>query len=223
LTELSRGAIGNLRFDLLQTIKRSGLGYAAFAELRYHNADEVAKAGPDAAQLRDDFVLNQPGYDGGATTVLIAGDNFGCGSSREHAPWSILDLGIRCIVSTSFADIFFNNCFNNGMLPICLPREQVEALLEDAATPGTSLTIDLPRQVIVRPDGKGEFAFEVEPSRKENLLKGLDAIGLTLEQEATIAAFEAKRSVETPWLDGATSRVPDVVPMYPEAPSWQTA
>ena len=127
--------------EYLKTIKRSGLGFAAFAELRYHNPDEVAKLGADAADDIADFVLNQPGYAGGATKILIAGDNFGCGSSREHAPWSINDMGIRSIVSTSFADIFYNNCFNNGMLPIKLPRDQVERRrslsLEDASAPET--------------------------------------------------------------------------------------
>merc|ERR1712137_629835 len=127
--------------EFLKTIKRSGLGFAAFAELRYDNADEVATIGEEVAKEKSDFVLNKEGYKG-VTQILIAGDNFGCGSSREHAPWSINDMGIKCIISTSFADIFYNNCFNNGMLPLTLPREQVEKLLEDAATPDKEVTVD---------------------------------------------------------------------------------
>jgi len=134
--------------EFLKTIKRSGLGFAAFAELRYENPEEVATIGEDVARPRKDFVLNQDGYEN--TQILIAGDNFGCGSSREHAPWSINDMGIRCIISTSFADIFYNNCFNNGMLPVTLPREQVEVLLEDSATPGTEITVDLVNQKVRR-------------------------------------------------------------------------
>lgn len=134
--------------EFLKTIKRSGLGYAAFAELRYENAEEVATIGEDVAKVRSDFVLNKEGYNNGQTQILITGDNFGCGSSREHAPWSISDMGIRCIISTSFADIFYNNCFNNGMLPVTLPREQVEVLLADAAVPGTKITVDLINQKV---------------------------------------------------------------------------
>lgn len=132
--------------EFLKTIKRSGLGFAAFAELRYENPEEVATIGEDVARPRKDFVLNKPGYEN--TSILIAGDNFGCGSSREHAPWSINDMGIRCIISTSFADIFYNNCFNNGMLPVELPREQIEVLLKDSETPGTEITVDLVNQKV---------------------------------------------------------------------------
>jgi len=150
---------------------------------------------------------------------LIAGDNFGCGSSREHAPWSINDMGISCIISTSFADIFYNNCFNNGMLPLTLAREQVEALLEDTSQPGTEITVDLVNQKVIRPNGE-EFSFEIDEFRKRCLVNGLDKIGLTLEKTDAIAAFESKRSEAYPWLDGASLKVPDVVPMYPEAQFW---
>eukprot|EP00567_Pseudictyota_dubia_P001651 CAMPEP_0197467312 /NCGR_PEP_ID=MMETSP1175-20131217/65501_1 /TAXON_ID=1003142 /ORGANISM="Triceratium dubium, Strain CCMP147" /LENGTH=975 /DNA_ID=CAMNT_0043003379 /DNA_START=107 /DNA_END=3033 /DNA_ORIENTATION=- len=205
--------------EFLKTINRSGLGFAAFAELRYENPEEVATIGAEVAKPRSDFVLNQDGYKDRATKILVAGDNFGCGSSREHAPWSIEDMGIRCIISTSFADIFYNNCFNNGMLPITLPRDQVEVLLEDASEPGTEITVDLPNQKVVRPDGES-FEFEIDAFRKHCLLNGLDKIGLTLEKADKISAFEEVRSEKFPWLDGASLRVPDVVPMYPEAGYW---
>merc|ERR1712137_66412 len=201
--------------EFLKTIKRSGLGFAAFAELRYDNADEVATIGEEVAKEKSDFVLNRDGYKG-KTQILIAGDNFGCGSSREHAPWSINDLGIRCIISTSFADIFYNNCFNNGMLPVTLNREQVEALLEDAAEPGTEITVDLVQQKVIRPNGE-EFSFEIDEFKKHCLVNGLDKIGLTLEKEDKIEAFEKDRSINSPWLDGAALMVPDDVPMYPDA------
>jgi len=203
----------------LKTIKRSGLGFAAFAELRYDNAEEVATIGPEVAKERSDFVLNQEGYKG-TTKILIAGDNFGCGSSREHAPWSINDMGIRCLISTSFADIFYNNCFNNGMLPVTLPRDQIEALLEDASTVGTEITVDLINQKVIRPNGE-EFSFEIDAFRKRCLVNGLDKIGLTLEKEDKISSFETTRSTSYPWLDGASFRVPDVVPMYPDAEFWK--
>jgi 3-isopropylmalate dehydratase len=205
--------------EFLKTIKRSGLGFAAFAELRYENPVEVATVGEEVAIPRSDFVLNQDGYKG-KTKILIAGDNFGCGSSREHAPWSINDMGIRCIISTSFADIFYNNCFNNGMLPLTLPRDQVEQLLEDASTPGTEITVDLVNQKVIRPNGE-EYSFEIDAFRKNCLLNGLDKIGLTLEKADKISAFEAKRSEQYPWLDGASFRVPDEIPMYPEAGFWK--
>ena len=204
--------------EFLKTIKRSGLGFAAFAELRYENPEEVATIGEEVAKPRGDFVLNKDGYKG-ATKILIAGDNFGCGSSREHAPWSINDMGIRCIISTSFADIFYNNCFNNGMLPLTLERSEVELLLEDAATPGTEITVDLENQKVIRPNGD-EFSFEIDSFRKHCLMNGLDKIGLTLEKSDKISTFETMRSAEYPWLDGASLRVPDVVPMYPEAGYW---
>ncbi len=204
--------------EFLKTIKRSGLGFAAFAELRYHNAEAVATIGAEVAEDNDDFILNKEGYRDIAK-ILIAGDNFGCGSSREHAPWSINDMGIRCIISTSFADIFYNNCFNNGMLPITLPRDQVEALLADTATPGTEITVDLLNQKVIRPNGES-FSFEIDAFRKHCLVNGLDKIGLTLEKEDQISSFEKTRSEKFPWLDGASLKVPDVVPMYPDAEFW---
>jgi 3-isopropylmalate dehydratase len=203
--------------EFLKTIKRAGLGFAAFAELRYHNADEVATLGEDVAKSIDDFVLNKPEYNG--TSILIAGDNFGCGSSREHAPWSINDLGIRCIISTSFADIFYNNCFNNGMLPLVLTREEVEVLLDDASDPENELTVDLPEQKVFRSNGES-FDFDIDQFRKTCLLKGLDKIGLTLEKSEEIAEFEKERSKAYPWLDGASMKVPDKVPMHKDAPIW---
>lgn len=205
--------------EFLKTIKRAGLGFAAFAELRYDNPIDVATIGEEVAKPRADFILNKPGYENGKTKILIAGDNFGCGSSREHAPWSIGDMGIRCIISTSFADIFYNNCFNNGMLPITLPREQIEVLLSDAAVPGTDLTVDLVNQKVIRPNGE-VFTFEIDPFKKHCLVNGLDKIGLTLEKSDKISAFEAERSQKFPWLDGAAMKVPDTVAMYPEAKYW---
>jgi len=196
--------------EFLKTIKRAGLGFAAFAELRYHNADQVAELG-------EDFILNKPEYAG--TSILIAGDNFGCGSSREHAPWSINDMGIRCIISTSFADIFYNNCFNNGMCPILLTREEVEILLEDSADPNNELRIDLPKQKVIRSNGES-FDFEMDAFRKMCLQNGLDKIGLTLEKVDQIGAFETKRSETYPWLDGASMKVPDKVRMHDKAPIW---
>jgi 3-isopropylmalate dehydratase len=204
--------------EFLKTIKRSGLGFAAFAELRYENPQDVATIGEEVAKPRSDFVLNQEGYKN--AQILIAGDNFGCGSSREHAPWSINDLGIRCIISTSFADIFYNNCFNNGMLPVTLSREQVEELLKDAATPGTKITVDLVHQKVIRPNGES-FSFEIDAFKKDCLMNGLDKIGLTLAKGDKIAAFEKERTKNFPWLDGASFKVPDVVPMYPEAGFWE--
>mmetsp|Transcript_3667 Transcript_3667/g.6958 ORF Transcript_3667/g.6958 Transcript_3667/m.6958 type:complete len:782 (+) Transcript_3667:29-2374(+) len=203
--------------EFLKTIKRAGLGFAAFAELRYHNADEVATIGEDVAKINPDFVLNKPEYAG--TSILIAGDNFGCGSSREHAPWSISDMGIRCIISTSFADIFYNNCFNNGMLPLTLKREEVEELLADAANPDNELIVDLNAQKVVRSDGT-EYSFDVDPFRKMCLLNGLDKIGLTLEKVDEIEVFEKKRSEVWPWLDGASMKVPDEIKMHEDAPIW---
>jgi 3-isopropylmalate dehydratase len=203
--------------EFLKTINRSGLGFAAFAEARYENPEQVATLGAEVAKLKPDFVLNKEGYQN--TKILITGDNFGCGSSREHAPWSINDMGIRCIISTSFADIFYNNCFNNGMLPVELPREQVEQLLADAAVPGTQLTVDLIHQKVIRPNGE-EISFEIDAFKKKCLVNGLDKIGLTLEKVDKIASFEKIRSELYPWLDGAAFRVPDEIPMYPDAGYW---
>jgi len=172
----------------LKTIKRTGLGVALFAEMRYDD---------DGAE-KPDFVLNQPAYRD--AKILIAGDNFGCGSSREHAPWAIMDFGIRCVIAPSFADIFYNNCFKNGILPIALPQEDVDKLMEDAERgANATLSIDLESQTIKGPDG-GTIAFEVDAFKKHCLLNGLDDIGLTMEKAGNIDAFEAKRRDATPWL-----------------------
>jgi 3-isopropylmalate/(R)-2-methylmalate dehydratase small subunit len=163
----------------LKTIKRSGLGVHLFASLRYNDDDSE----------KPDFILNQPKYR--HAEILIAGENFGCGSSREHAPWALLDFGIRCVIAPSFADIFHGNCFKNGILPIALPPETCAQLMADAAL-GTNarLTIDLERQVVIRPDGE-EIHFEVDAFRKHCLLNGLDDIGLTLAHEAAITTYES--------------------------------
>ncbi|MHA1523022.1 MAG: 3-isopropylmalate dehydratase small subunit [Alphaproteobacteria bacterium] len=174
--------------DYLKTIKRTGLGVGLFAEMRFDDAgNEVA-----------DFVLNKPAYRN--AKILVAGENFGCGSSREHAPWALLDFGIRCVISTSFADIFFNNCFKNGILPIIVSPEELEKLLDDAERgANATLSIDLEAQEIRGPDG-GMVAFDVDPFRKRCLLEGLDDIALSLEKSAAINAFEAKSQEARPWL-----------------------
>tara|TARA_B000000557_G_C20697481_1_gene410110 strand:- start:23 stop:628 length:606 start_codon:yes stop_codon:yes gene_type:complete len=174
--------------QFLKTIKRSGLGKSLFFEMRYTNdGDENA-----------DFILNKPSYR--SAQILVAGDNFGCGSSREHAPWALLDYGIRCVISTSFADIFYNNCFKNGILPIKVTPEQRDALLADAADiENPELKIDLNLQKISRPNG-ATITFEIDPFRKECLLNGLDDIGLTLEKSEIIRSYEQKRSSSLPWL-----------------------
>ncbi|MEM8790019.1 MAG: 3-isopropylmalate dehydratase small subunit [Pseudomonadota bacterium] len=172
----------------LKTIKRSGLGVNLFDEQRYL----------DDGSENPDFVLNKPAYRD--AKVIVAGDNFGCGSSREHAPWAIADFGIRCVISTSFADIFYNNCFKNGILPIVLPQEDVDKLMDDADRGANAvLTVDLENQTISGPDG-GEIAFEIDPFRKHCLLNGLDDIGLSMQKEDDIAAFEAKLQASQPWL-----------------------
>jgi 3-isopropylmalate/(R)-2-methylmalate dehydratase small subunit len=166
--------------QFLKTIKRTGLGKSLFYEARF---DEAGNENPD-------FVLNKPAYR--KAQVLVAGDNFGCGSSREHAPWALLDFGIRCVISTSFADIFYNNCFKNGILPIVVTPEELEELFKDADRgANATLTIDLAAQEIRGPDG-GAITFEIDPFRKRCLMEGLDDIGLTLEKKASIDAFEAK-------------------------------
>jgi len=175
--------------QFLKTIKRTGLGANLFDEMRFdREGNEV-----------EDFVLNQPAYR--KAEILVAGENFGCGSSREHAPWALLDFGIRCVISTSFADIFYNNCFKNGILPIVLSAEDVEKLMDDAARgANATLTVDLVSQTIQGPDG-GEIAFEVDPFRKHCLLNGLDDIGLTIEAAAaSIDSFETKAAAERPWV-----------------------
>ena len=172
--------------QFLKTIQRSGLGKNLFDEMRYT---------PDGAEIAD-FVLNQAAYR--EAQILVAGDNFGCGSSREHAPWALLDFGIRCIIAPSFADIFYNNCFKNGILPIVLPQEQVDKLMDDAKRgANATLSVDLEAQTIQGPDG-GSISFEVDAFRKTCLMEGLDDIGLTLQKGAAIDDYEAKLASE-PW------------------------
>lgn len=172
----------------LKTVKRTGLGRSLFNDVRYR---EDGSEDPD-------FVLNRPAWR--SAEILVAGDNFGCGSSREHAPWALKDFGIRCVVSTSFADIFFNNAAKNGLLLVTVSPEERDALLADAAKGGNArLTVDLEGQRIVRPDG-AEIGFEIDPFRKRCLLEGLDDIGITLESEAAIADFEGRRRLAAPWL-----------------------
>jgi 3-isopropylmalate/(R)-2-methylmalate dehydratase small subunit len=176
----------------LKTIRRTGLGVALFESLRY---DEQGRERPD-------FVLNRPKYRN--AKILIAGENFGCGSSREHAPWALLDFGIRCVIAPSFADIFYNNAFKNGMLLITLPKEQVELLAEEAETAADpTFEIDLAAQEIRRPTGNAPIRFDIDPFKKHCLLNGLDDIGLTMERVDKIAAFEARRRLEMPWLEPA--------------------
>jgi 3-isopropylmalate/(R)-2-methylmalate dehydratase small subunit len=175
--------------QFLKTIKRTGLGKSLFYEMRYDNAtgEEIA-----------DFVLNKPQYRNAA--ILVTGDNFGCGSSREHAPWALLDFGIRCVIAPDFADIFYNNCFQNGILPIKLPQQDVDKLLDDAGRgANATLTIDLEKQEIHGPDG-GVIRFDIDSFRKHCLMNGLDNIGLTLEKDAAIASFETSVASKRPWL-----------------------
>jgi 3-isopropylmalate/(R)-2-methylmalate dehydratase small subunit len=186
--------------QFLKSIQRSGFGPNLFDEWRYLDRGEP---GQDAASRRPnpDFVLNQPRYQG--ASILLARENFGCGSSREHAPWAIEQYGFRALIAPSFADIFFNNCFKNGLLPIVLDALQVAKLFDEvAAFPGYSITIDLPRQVVVKPDGT-ELPFEVQPFRKQCLLNGWDDIGLTLRHADKIRAFESERLLKQPWLAGS--------------------
>jgi 3-isopropylmalate/(R)-2-methylmalate dehydratase small subunit len=172
----------------LKTIQRTGLGKGLFSEMRYLD---------DGAE-NPAFVLNQPAYR--ASKILVAGDNFGCGSSREHAPWALLDFGIRCVISTSFADIFYNNCFKNGILPIVVSKDDLDKLFDDAERgANATLTIDLPAQEIRGPDG-GVVKFEIDPFRKRCLVEGLDDIGLTLEKAPAIDQYEATKGAERPWL-----------------------
>lgn len=176
--------------QFLKTIKRTGLGVSLFDEMRYNQ---------DGTEIAD-FVLNQPAYRN--AQVIVAGENFGCGSSREHAPWALLDFGIRVVIAPSFADIFFNNCFKNGILPIALPQEDVDKLMGDAERGANAiLTVDLESQTITGPDG-GEIAFEVDSFKKHCLLNGLDDIGLTMEKASAIDSFEAKFKASAPWLAG---------------------
>ncbi|CAI9413223.1 3-isopropylmalate dehydratase small subunit 1 [Pleomorphomonas sp. T1.2MG-36] len=171
----------------LKTIKRTGLGKGLFSEMRYR---EDGSENPD-------FVLNKDAWR--KAEILVAGDNFGCGSSREHAPWALLDFGIRCVISTSFADIFYNNCFKNGILPIIVSPDDLKKLMDDAERgANATLTVDLANQVIKGPDG-GEVSFDIDPFKKHCLLNGLDDIALTLEKASEIAAFEAQNATVRPW------------------------
>jgi 3-isopropylmalate/(R)-2-methylmalate dehydratase small subunit len=173
--------------QFLKTIKRSGLGVNLFDEMRYtQDGKEIA-----------DFVLNKPQYR--QAEIIVAGDNFGCGSSREHAPWALLDFGIRCVISTSFADIFYNNCFKNGILPVVLPPAAVEVLMKDAERGANArMTVDLNAQTVTSSDGQ-VFAFEVDAFKKHCLLNGLDDIGLTMEKASAIDSFEKRNAALHPW------------------------
>ena len=173
--------------QFLKTVQRTGLSKGLFYEMRF---DENGKP-------KEGFVLDQPAYKN--AKILVAGENFGCGSSREHAPWALLDAGIRCVIAPSFADIFYNNCFKNGILPIVLPQKQVDLLMDDASRGANAVvTVDLEKQEITGPDG-GTIKFDIDPFRKHCLLNGLDDIGLTLQKDAKIAAFEEARKVSQPW------------------------
>jgi len=172
----------------LKTIKRTGLGAGLFSEMRFN---EDGSENPD-------FILNKPAYR--HAKIIVAEDNFGCGSSREHAPWALLDFGIRCVISTSFADIFFNNCFQNGVLPIKVPQADLDKLMDDASRgSNATLSIDLEAQEIRGPDG-GVIKFDIDPFRKHCMLNGLDDIGLTMEKAKSLDAFEAKKTAERPWM-----------------------
>ena len=172
----------------LKTIRRTGLGRALFDEMRFR----------DDGSEDPDFVLNRPAYR--EAQILVAGDNFGCGSSREHAPWALLDFGIRCVIAPSFADIFHNNCFKNGILPIALPPEQVDALMRDAERGSNArMSVDLGAQTVTSSDGQS-FPFEIDPHQKRCLLEGLDDIALTLERAPAIDAFEARAAQSRPWV-----------------------
>jgi 3-isopropylmalate/(R)-2-methylmalate dehydratase small subunit len=172
----------------LKTIKRTGLGAGLFSEKRFN----------DDGSENKDFVLNKPAYR--KSKILVAGDNFGCGSSREHAPWALLDFGITCVISTSFGDIFYNNCFKNGVLPIKVSPEDLEKLFDDAERgANATLTVDLEKQEVRGPDG-GVVKFDIEPNRKKTLLEGLDDIGLTMQKNTKIDGFEAKAKAERPWM-----------------------
>ena len=184
--------------QFLKSIKRTGFGPNLFDEWRYLDKGEPGM--DHAARPRNpDFVLNDPRYQG--ASILIARRNFGCGSSREHAPWALHDFGFRALIAPSYADIFFNNCYKNGLLPIVLPETQVDRLFADTfAFPGFRLTVDLERQVVSTVDGSLVFGFDVEPFRKHCLLNGLDDIGLTLQHSEAIRAFESKRLTDHPWV-----------------------
>ena len=176
--------------QFLKTVEREGLAKGLFYDLRF---DGEGKPKPG-------FVLNDPRYAGAG--VLIAGENFGCGSSREHAPWALLDYGVRCVIAPSFADIFYGNCFQNGLLPVALPAEAVPALMDEAKGGNHVFSVDLAAQTVTAPSGRA-FRFEIDPSRKEKLLKGLDSIGETLQHAPDIDAYEARAGLTQPWLQPA--------------------
>jgi 3-isopropylmalate/(R)-2-methylmalate dehydratase small subunit len=176
--------------QFLKTVERAGLAKGLFYEYRF---DEQGREKPD-------FVLNQPAYKGAG--VLITGDNFGCGSSREHAPWALMDFGIKAVVSTSFADIFYNNCFQNGLLPVVLKAEQVAQLMDEARGGNHVVSIDLETQTVTSPSG-AVFTFEIDAQRKQKMLQGLDAIGETLQAAPSIDLYEQKRALDRPWLERA--------------------
>ena len=174
--------------QFLKTIKRTGLGKHLFNEMRFNE---------DGAE-KQDFVLNKSAYR--EASIIVAGDNFGCGSSREHAPWALLDFGIKCVISTSFADIFYNNCFKNGILPIVVNKQQLDQLMDDAENGANAvLDVDLEAQEIIRPSGE-KVTFEIDEFRKHCLINGLDDIGLTMEKEENIDNFEKRRAAEQPWV-----------------------
>ena len=176
--------------QFLKTVERAGLAKGLFYDFRF---DEAGREKPD-------FVLNRPEYKGAG--VLVTGDNFGCGSSREHAPWALMDFGVRAVISTSFADIFYNNCFQNGLLPVVLKAHEVQQLMDEARGGNHVVSVDLPAQTVTSPSG-AVFRFEIDPQRKEKMLKGLDAIGETLQAEKAIDVYEMKRALAQPWLEGA--------------------
>jgi 3-isopropylmalate dehydratase/3-isopropylmalate/(R)-2-methylmalate dehydratase small subunit len=176
--------------QFLKTVDREGLGKGLFYDLRF---DEAGKPRPQ-------FVLNDPRYAGAG--VLIVGDNFGCGSSREHAPWALLDYGVRCVIAPSFADIFYNNCFQNGLLPVALPEDAVRALMDEAKGGNHVFAVDLQSQTVTSPSGKA-FRFEIDAARKAKLLEGLDAIGETLQHAGDIDVYEGRQALTQPWLQPA--------------------
>jgi 3-isopropylmalate dehydratase/3-isopropylmalate/(R)-2-methylmalate dehydratase small subunit len=176
--------------QFLKTVEREGLGKGLFYDFRF---DEQGRE-------KADFVLNRPAYKGAG--MLVAGDNFGCGSSREHAPWALMDFGIRCVVSTSFADIFYNNCFQNGLLPVVLKADEVQALMDEAKGGNHVSSVDLAAQTVTAPSGR-TFHFDIDPQRKAKMLNGLDAIGETLQSAPAIDVFETRRALAQPWLEGA--------------------
>ena len=176
--------------QFLKTVERDGLAKGLFYDLRFEGD----------GRAKPDFVLNRPEYKGAG--ALICGDNFGCGSSREHAPWALMDFGITCVISTSFADIFYNNCFQNGLLPVVLKADEVQALMEEAKGGNHMVSVDLEAQTVISPSGKA-FAFDIDQTRKHKMLNGLDAIGETLTAARSIDTYEMKRALAQPWLEEA--------------------